>query len=562
MDFAENFVKKHKIWSVIIAVIIVAVLYFVFGRQEERNYDFITVERGTLTQEVSVTGRVKSAESVELAFEKTGKISQVLVDVGDTVSAGQKLVTLNNADLSAQLSEARAGVDAAKAQLVQYDAALESENVKLDELKRGTRTEEISIQETKVNNAEIALDDAKINLIDKIQDAWTKSDDAIRNKVDQFFNNPKGTDPGTKLLISDVQLEIDIKAGRILMETILNSWESSLGELSIASDLTAYKAEADSKLSTIKSFVDSISLVVNGWEAEGSFSQTTVNGWKSSVSTGRTNINTATINLSTASEKLKTAESALALVEQELVLKEAGATVEEISSQEAKIKQAEANVLSQKAKIAQSEAGAQNIQAQITKTVIFSPISGIITKQEAEKGEIVSANTIVVSIISGGNFSAESGSASGWEIEADIPEADIAKVLVGNNAKVTLDAHGSDIVFDTQVVQIDPAETIIEGVATYGTTLHFLKQDDRIRSGMTANIDILTNQKENVLAVPQRSVFSNNGGKFVRIVGTDKSGNEILEEKAVKVGLRGSGGTIEVLNGINEGDKVVTFIAE
>ena len=183
-----------------------------------------------------------------------------------------------------------------------------------------------------------------------------------------------------------------------------------------------------------------------------------------------------------------------------------------------------------------------NIQAQISKTTLKSPIDGIVTKQDAKVGEIISANTTVISVISNDKF----------QMKANIPEADIAKIKAGDITKVTLDAYGNDVIFDAKVTVIDPAETMIEGVATYETTFQFIKSDDRIRSGMTANIDIAVDSRKNALAVPQRFVKTVNKNKVVileRLNGT-------LEEWKIEAGLRSSNGYIEILSGLKRGDRI------
>jgi HlyD family secretion protein len=191
------------------------------------------------------------------------------------------------------------------------------------------------------------------------------------------------------------------------------------------------------------------------------------------------------------------------------------------------------------------EASVLSAKAELDKTVIIAPISGTVTRQDAKVGQIDSANVILVSLISASNF----------EIEANIPEADIAKVAVGNTADITIDAYGSDVRFETKVVKIDPAETEIEGVATYKTTFIFTKEDERVKSGMTANIDILTAKKENVILIPTRAVSSKNNEKFVQIL-TGQGPEDII----ITVGLRGSDGNIEIISGVNEGDKIVTGV--
>jgi HlyD family secretion protein len=69
---------------------------------------------------------------------------------------------------------------------------------------------------------------------------------------------------------------------------------------------------------------------------------------------------------------------------------------------------------------------------------------------------------------------------------------------------------------------------------------------------MTANIDILTDKRENVIIIPQRAVVSQNGDKIVKILEGEK-----IREVKVKTGLRGSDGNVEIIEGVKEGEKVV-----
>ncbi|MDO8601281.1 MAG: efflux RND transporter periplasmic adaptor subunit [bacterium] len=496
----EFFRKPLGIIVIIVAVVIGAV--FFFNRPQAPKYDFVVAQKRDLIQEVSVTGRVKPAESVNLAFEKSGKVKQVLKEVGQKVTAGSALVILNSAELASQLSEAEANVRVQQA--------------KLDELKQGTRPEEIQAQEIKVAGAKVALDDAKQNLADKLQDAFTKADDAVRNKVDQFFTNPRTTSPQAfQYLNINSQLKNDLEWDRVLIENILNNWQDS--SIEVAADL-----------SQIQSFLDKAGLAVNSASANQGLSQATLDSWKTDVATARANINTAINNLTLADEKLKNAESDLASQEQELILEKAGTIAEKIIGQEAQVEQARAQV--------------ENLKIQISKATLFAPISGVISRQDAKVGEIVSANVSIVSLISESQF----------EIEADVPEADIAKIKTGDGAKITLDAYGNEVIFQGKVVSIDPAEKIIEGVATYKTKVQFLEKDERVKSGMTANVDITGSRKEGVVAIPQRVVITRNGDRFVNILEAGK-----ISEKKIITGFRGSDGFVEIIDGIKEGDKII-----
>ncbi len=508
------FLKRYWMW-VSGTVVLIGGLWLWFGGSSSPAYDTATVQRGDVTQEVSVTGRIKAAQSVDLAMEKGGRVARVYADVGARVVAGQLLVQLENADLVAQLQQAEANFKAQQA--------------KLDELKTGTRPEEIQIQEIKVQNAQVALEDARRNLVDKINDAYTKSDDAIRNKVDQIFNNPLSSSPQVSFIGGSAALETQVEADRPTLEAMLLQWHTAL----LGLDTTNHEAMSDlasKNLEHVKAFLEEVALLVNSLTANTSISQTTIDSYKADVSTARTNVNTAIGALSTAQEKYRTAVSTLVLADNQLTLEKAGTVVQQITAQEAQVEEAEANI--------------KNYQAQVYKTIIRSPIAGIVTKQDAKVGEIVAANAAVTAVISDQQY----------EIEANVPEVDIPKIKIGNSAKVTLDAYGSNAVFNATVVKIDPAETIIEDVATYKITLQFTQADERIKSGMTANIDVVTAQREGVLTIPQRAVSGRNSTRTVQVL---DSSSAQPREVQVTVGVIGSDGRIEILSGIQEGDVVV-----
>jgi len=512
--------RKKKI--IIITIIIIALIpgaYFIFKGDNAPVYEFISAKKGEVLQEVSVIGIVRPAHDVDLAFEKGGKVSSVKADVGDKVSAGQILAVLYNLDIIAQLE--------------QVQANLKDQEAKFEELKKGTRPEELSVYQTKVDNAKTALEEKRKSAVNNIQDAYTKSEDAVRNKTDQFFSNPRGSNPQLILTGINGQLKTDVEWGRFLMEGTLVSWNLFLNNLTVSGDLDAYIDTSKKNMEQAKNFLDDTALAVNSLTPNSSLTQTTIDTYKSNVSTARTNVNTAIANLTSAQEELKSAKATLLLAEQDLLLKKAGPTAEQLTSQEAQIEGAKASV--------------SNYEAQVAKTILRAPINGIVTKQEAKVGEILAAGVVIVSVISESQF----------EIEANIPETDIAKIRIGNEARITLDAYGNDSVFEARVVKIDPAETIIEGVATYKITLQFIKKDERPKSGMTANIDILADKREKVIYVPQKAVTVKDGEKTVEILLDEKTGATM--EAKVKTGLRGSDGSVEIIEGIKEGDKVITF---
>ena len=239
-------------------------------------------------------------------------------------------------------------------------------------------------------------------------------------------------------------------------------------------------------------------------------------------------MNTALAAVNQQDQELSSQKLVVQRIENELALKLAGASSEEVSAQQAKVEQAQANV--------------SVIRAQLNKSFLRSPIRGTVTEQNAKVGQIVSANQTIMTVISQSNL----------EVDANVPEADMAKLQLGNAVRITLDAYGDEVLFTGKVVRIDPAETVIEGVSTYKTTIQFDTDDARIRSGMTANLDIRTDERLNAIVIPQRSVISRNGRKFVLVAAGSGT-----EEREIQTGLKGSDGNIEVVSGLVPGELIL-----
>ncbi len=570
---------KKKYNFIIILVIVFVGGYFYFSREKKPIYDFIIAQKSDLIQEVSVTGRVDPVESVDLAFEKSGRISEVNVKVGDQVIKDQILVALDNADLMAQLAQDQAALESAQAGLKQYQAALETQRAKLDELKVGAKPEEIQVVETKVANAKKTLADAEVNLEnvknkagidlnnlyddvgDILQDAYTKADDAVNKQIDELFSNDSSEDPQITFSTSNSQAKIDVENGRVLAGQTLETFKTEIDNLS-SSGLDQALINGEGYLVIIRNFLSRLNEAVN---ASTGLSQATLNTYKTNINTARTNINTAISNVnsqkqSIAAQKITNqnninsaqagvneGQNALTLAEDELTLKKSGATDEQIRAQEAQVKQAEINITSQRAQIKQAQAKIENVRAQLVKTVLRAPISGVVVEQKAKIGEIVSLNALVLSIISEMDF----------EIKSNVPEVDIANIKIDDLATVTLDAYSSDTEFKAKVIEIAPAETIIDNIPTYEVSFEFAEESDLIRSGMTADLDILTNIKKNVISIPQRAILKKGGKKIVRILNQDGLSYREVE---VKTGMRGSNGSIEITEGIKDGDKIVIRI--
>lgn len=513
--------NRLRTWAIVIGLGILAIVIALALRSDkQQTARTATVTRTKVTDSVAVTGRIVPIDHVDLAFEVSGRITHIPFRVGAPVKEGDVLVALRADDTIAELA--------------QTEAAVRIQNATLADLLRGSRPEEITIAETKVTNARATREEALANLRDRVEDGYVRADDAVRTKTDELFSNPRGTSPELIMTVRNAQLEQTVESERYVTELLLINWQETLQRIPspALSDLTEH---ATRNLMQIKQYLDDLALARNYVAADASsLSLSTLEGYRNNISTARTNVQTAIINLTAAKEKLHDAESAVRLAEEELALTRAGTATEEIEAQRARVEEARAN--------------ANRIRAKLEKMTLRAPFNGIVTAVHGEIGELAATNVTIISLNSDGAF----------KIEANIPEADIAGIQSGAEALVTLDAYRDEALFPAHVSSIDPAETLIEGVATYKTTILLTEKDDRIRSGMTADIDIIVAKRTDVLAIPAHALFETDGNSaMVRI---QKDG--VIQEIRVVTGLHGSDGMVEIIEGLAEGDHVVVSASE
>ena len=469
--------------------------WFTFGGNGV-SVETITVAKGEFKQQVSVSGKVSAIQDVELGFSQGGRIARIYTKVGSEVSSGTLLAETENNDL--------------KATLLQKQAALEKAQAQLTALKEGARPEELAVQEAAVVNARAVL-------LEALRGAYRISDDAIHNQVDQFYSNPR-TAPQLNFTMTDSQLQINLATERSTFETELDVWQKALNTAS--PDISALTAQSQKTLGSIADFLSMSNVALNKAISNTVVTESMIDDYTTDIATARSAVNTSAITIANAVSSLSAAEKNLAL-------KQAGTRSTDIVVQRAEIKSIEADVLA--------------ARAQLAKTRITAPFTGLVTRIDAKAGEIAPNGTAMVAMIQGGTF----------QIESYIPEVEISAVEVGDVAEIHLDAYGSSMPFEAVVVAIDPAETLREGVSAYKTTLQFSAPDARTRSGMTADIAITVERKENVIAVPSGAIYSRDGVSYAKVRVDDD-----VVEKTIATGLT-SLGTVEIVSGISEGDAVV-----
>ncbi|MBI5644643.1 efflux RND transporter periplasmic adaptor subunit [Candidatus Kaiserbacteria bacterium] len=497
------------------AAVLVGIGWMAFGGSSASE-ETMSVSRGEFLQQVSASGKVVPAREVELGFTTGGRIAQVNARVGDRVGQGAVIVAIDSGDI--------------RANLLQREAALETEEAKLTALKQGSRPEEIAVAEADVQGDRAALVQADEAVFDAIKNAYTVAERAIRTDVYQFVSNPRSYSPQVNVTSTDSQSVIDLQGAIINVEGILAAWEKSALTLNAGNESIV---KAQSNLGAVSKLLSIASVVLNHALPSSSVSQTSINGYVADINAARSSVNATLSALTSTVTAQKNATAQLDASLKNLALKKAGSVQADIDAQAARVRAAEADVA--------------NGRAQLSKTLIVAPFTGIVTDVDAKVGAIASSNSTQIKMIG----------ADTYQIESFVPEINIALIKIDNAAAITLDAYGEEVTFVAHVVSIDPAETVRDGVSTYRVVLQFDAKDDRIRSGMTANIVVTAGERSNILAIPVGLIKEKNGKKYVQV-----KENNATAEREVTTGALSSSGQIEILFGLSEGEVLIVKSAE
>lgn len=187
------------------------------------------------------------------------------------------------------------------------------------------------------------------------------------------------------------------------------------------------------------------------------------------------------------------------------------------------------------------EAEIQKINSEIRKNTIYAPFEGIVSNIEREVGENASVGERVISILGEDTL----------EVVLQVSELDVSRLAPGSQIKVSLDAFPGEEFLGT-LKTINSRETEIDGVPVYEAFVE-LPADGRVKTGMSASGTITIATKSDVLAVPSYFVKKIGDRNIVEVV---SPGGDI-SEREVKLGLLGTDSLVEIISGLEEGEKIV-----
>ena len=500
------FKKKKVIFGIIILVILA---FIIFGRKNGNGDGTLTdtVKRQDLKQTVLATGQVTSETDLALSFKASGVVGRINFKVGDQAGSGDVLASLESRDVLARLTQARGALSQAEAN---YQRVIE-----------GASNEDVAVSQVALNNAKNSLAETKKQQTVLVENAYSA---LMNNNLEAMAG--LGNSGSISVSVSGAygntaqgQYKITVYSSSSGLKFQYSGLESGIGDINTSpvplGTRGLYIQFSGSSVPTNNVWTISIP------NTKSSSYITYYNAYQSALETQRTAI--------------ATAENAVATAQAALELKKAKARPADLAVAEAQILSAQGQV--------------QAAQAELENTIVRAPASGTITKVDIKVGELASALQPVVILQDVKNL----------HIEANISEANIASLQIGQEVEVTFDALGLDRKFIAEVQAVDPASTVVSGVVNYKVTVG-LENLEEVKPGMTANLNVLTGEKGGVLAIPQRAVLNKDGKKMVRVITDQKT--KAYEEKEVSLGMEADGGLVEVTSGLNEGEEIITYLKQ
>lgn len=611
IDMPRRRFGSRRLWIIlgVIALLVVAcaagAMYFVnqarLAAQQAATsgWQTQTAETGNISASINATGDVQPKAQAEVRFNVNGTVQEIYVRPGDTVTAGQPLARVDDADLqtaleSAQsdlkqaqanqqkllegaspeeIAQARAQLNQAQGQyqqtlgnVTQSDIAaararLEQAQADLAQLQAGPKEPDLRAVQADVEQAQTNLQQQRDSLSAAKTNARLQMDQAVSSLTQAQANyataksnwdyvqntgkdpvNPNTVNPqtgkkeGNKL--NDAQRQ-QYYTAFVQAESALRNAETAVQQAQVAYD-NARQAEvsgiqaAEQNVAKAQTQLDKLVQPPDASQLAAA---------QAAVRSAQADLNKLTG--ASRSGSIEAARAGVASAEAALNKLQADPNASDLAV-------AEANV-------ARAQAAVQKAQRDLDQAVLKAPFAGTVARVSYNVGE--GANTVSSSAAStsGASTGIVITDLTGFHVDVPVDELDVAQIKKGQTAQVTLDALPNANLKGV-VSNIEPLATKTQqGTTNYQVTVDIDPGNANVLPGMTASVEVITTEKQNVVLVPRRAIQTENGKTYVLIPTggpPTAQGRPASEQREVKLGLSNNE-QVEVTSGLEAGTKIL-----
>ena len=502
------FGKHKKLTALLLVVLIAAVLVLraVLGGKKAAGsaYQFVrttTLQKTSLTDSVSVNGTVKSGyeASVTVADSaKLYKVSEVKVAVGDTVKKGDVIATLDTSDLEKQIESAEESYgDTLKSAQTSYDRATA-------DLETSTVQHENSLidLQAKIDQADQNLQDAK-DALTKAQENERKAQSTYDTAVSDYNTLKSAYDSASASISAYTQEKND--AATALNNALYAANQALSAQLAdpdndekrqAAEDAQAKVTdaqntynEADQKLTDAQNSCSAPSLGLYGFTSiQTALTQadSTKTQAESALDSAKNAVDTANTQISTCEQQVKAAHDSYDQEKNYSNLLNKSQNVEDSAT---KLEQAQ-----------RTPDNLETLRSTLEDCTLTATMDGTITALNATVGSVCSGTVATIQ------------NTDALVVDVTIPANSVPKLSTGMTCHITSDATG-DAVIDGTLTQIDP---VANDNGSFGAKVVVNGDADGLLIGISAKVEIVISEKDNVFIVPRDAVgTADDGSSYV-----------------------------------------------
>jgi len=204
-----------------------------------------------------------------------------------------------------------------------------------------------------------------------------------------------------------------------------------------------------------------------------------------------------------------------------------------------------------KAEVEKARASLEQSESDLRYATIVSPMDGLVLSRDVEVGDAVSS---ILVLGSQATRVMTLGDVSEVYVLGKVDEADIGRVYMGQRARIVVESF-KDKPFEGKVTKISPLGVEKDNVTTFEVRVSIQNPTGALKTNMTANAEIILEEKKGVLMVPESAVLYDKERKPSLEV-PDPKADKGVRKVAVKLGIS-NGVKTELVEGLKEGDKVV-----
>lgn len=556
-DFKKKvkWLLRHKIILSLIIIVVISAVFLVVkaASKGDGGVQYVTaaVEKGTITVSVSGTGQVSASNQVDIKSTVSGDVTYLNIKKGQEVKNNEIIAQIDSIDAQVAVRDAKTALETAELELSELLTPADE----LDMLKAENNLAQAN--ETK-EKAEDAIIEAYEDAFNDVADAFLDLPTTITKLRNVLYSyeiaeaKGAGTTRQWNLAMYLNSFELD---DRDALEDFVEQVESVYDKAREAyddnfenykntsrySDDEEKEALLNETVETAKLISDTIKSETNlldfimDYLAEHTYDQTIYN----QIAEYQSDLSSLTSKTNSHLSSLLSTQRSMRDTKEDLLNAERSIQELELSLADLKAGADDLDIRSKTIAVQQKQDALYEAQQNLADYYIRAPFDGVIAETEINKGESISSGTTIATIITDQKIA-----------EITLNEVDASLIGVGQKAILEFDAiEGLSIT--GQVVEVDILGTVTQGVVSYDVKVSFDIQDNRVKSGMSVSVIVITESKQNVLLVSSGAIKTQGETNYVEVLN-----NGQLETRVVTIGLV-SDTTTEIIEGLEEGEEIL-----